>query len=187
MSSTENEANCNIRLEKIIKLLLTKKRLFLDRCPLMKISILTLTGTFPTKFSCPTSLQMIITINCLFSPDVLCRKWGGIPAGLHCLLDARVSRWARKTDNYRLPQLGGPHDEGPLSTQGLHDEGPPPSLIKALMMRAPSSSWPPMMRAACHSPTGAPAPAKPRPFLHPPAPVKRPNDRGVFAGFSYFY
>ena len=38
-----------------------------------------------------------------------------------------------------------------------------------------------------HSPTGAPAPAKPRPFLHPPAPVKRPNDRGVFAGFSYFY
>ena len=38
-----------------------------------------------------------------------------------------------------------------------------------------------------HSPTGAPAPAKPRPFLQPPAPVKRPNDRGVFAGFSDFY
>ena len=36
-----------------------------------------------------------------------------------------------------------------------------------------------------HSPTGAPT--KPRPFLQSPAPVKRPNDRGVFAGFSYFY
>ena len=40
-----------------------------------------------------------------------------------------------------------------------------------------------------HSPTGAPAPApaKTRPFLQPPAPVKCPNGRGVFAGFSYFY
>ena len=38
-----------------------------------------------------------------------------------------------------------------------------------------------------HSPTGAPAPAKPRPFLQPPAPVKLSDGRGVFAGFSYFY
>ena len=39
-----------------------------------------------------------------------------------------------------------------------------------------------------HSPTGYPAPAKTRPFLHPPAPapVKRPNSRGVFAGFYLF-
>ena len=35
-----------------------------------------------------------------------------------------------------------------------------------------------------HSPTGLPA--KPRPFLHPPAPVKIPNGRGVFAGFYLF-
>ena len=37
-----------------------------------------------------------------------------------------------------------------------------------------------------HSPTGAPAPAKTRPFLHPPAPVKIPNGRRVFAGFYLF-
>ena len=46
------------------------------------------------------------------------------------------------------------------------------------------------LRGSCdHSPTGypAPAPAKPRPFLQPPAPVKLPDGRGVFAGFSYFY